>query len=176
MVLFGDLLRAQVFLDRQWIVGPAFHGRIVGDDHALEAVNAANARDDAGARHVIGINLPRGVPTDLQEVGAIIEKSSDAISSEQLAALEVFLAGALGPTLHHVVVHLAQVFGERLVRLLVLLEVLGRTIDLCLDYGHQLICWLCTVLGQSTYDGSRSSPHRSRRVSHHATGARPGNR
>ena len=38
-VLLGDLLRAQVLLDRQREVRAALDGRVVGDDHALAALD-----------------------------------------------------------------------------------------------------------------------------------------
>ena len=49
-VLLGDLLRAQVLLDRQREVGAALHRRVVGDDHALAALDHPDARDDARGR------------------------------------------------------------------------------------------------------------------------------
>ena len=50
LVLLGDLLRAQVLLDRQREVRAALHRRVVRDDHALPALDDADARDDARAR------------------------------------------------------------------------------------------------------------------------------
>ena len=44
-VLLSNLLRAEVFLHRHRIVGAAFDGRIVTDDHHLAAFNPANAGD-----------------------------------------------------------------------------------------------------------------------------------
>ena len=46
-VLLGDLLRAEVLLDRQRIVGAALHRRVVADDHHLPARHAADAGDHA---------------------------------------------------------------------------------------------------------------------------------
>ena len=47
VVLARDLLRAQVLLDGQRIVGAALDGRVVADDHALAAGDPADAGDDA---------------------------------------------------------------------------------------------------------------------------------
>ena len=44
-VLARDLLRAQMLLHRHRIVGAALDGRVVGDDHALAAGDAADAGD-----------------------------------------------------------------------------------------------------------------------------------
>ena len=50
VVLLGDLLGAQVLLHGQREVGAALHGRVVRDDHALAALDDADAGDDPGAR------------------------------------------------------------------------------------------------------------------------------
>ena len=136
VILCGDLLRAQVLLDGQRIIGAAFYGRIVGDDHAFEPVNPADTGNDAGARHVVAVDLPRGLPADFEEMGILVEQGANAIPRQQLAALQMLLPGALGPALHDVVVDLAQVIRERLVRLAVLFEFFRRAIDLGLDDGH----------------------------------------
>ena len=47
-VLQRDLLRAQVLLHRHRVVGAALHRRVVGDDHAFLAVDAADAGDHSG--------------------------------------------------------------------------------------------------------------------------------
>ena len=49
-VLLRDLLRAQVLLHRHRVVGAALHRRVVGDDHAFAARDAADAGDHAGGR------------------------------------------------------------------------------------------------------------------------------
>ena len=49
-VLLGDLLRAQVLLDREREVRAALDRRVVRDDHALAALDDADAGDDARAR------------------------------------------------------------------------------------------------------------------------------
>ena len=49
-VLQRDLLRAQVLLHRDRVVGAALDGGVVGDDHALAPADPADAGDDAGAR------------------------------------------------------------------------------------------------------------------------------
>ena len=49
-VLARDLLRAQVLLDGHRVIRAALDRRVVADDHAFAARNAADAGDDAGAR------------------------------------------------------------------------------------------------------------------------------
>ncbi len=43
----GDSLRPQVLLDRDRVVSAAFHGGVVGDHHAVGALNAPDPRDQA---------------------------------------------------------------------------------------------------------------------------------
>ena len=50
MVVARDLLRAQVLLHRDRIIGAALDGGVVGDDDAVAPAHAADAGDDAGAR------------------------------------------------------------------------------------------------------------------------------
>ena len=47
-VLLGDLLRPEVFLDRQWVITAALDGGIVGDDHRQSVLDAADPTDDPG--------------------------------------------------------------------------------------------------------------------------------
>ena len=51
-VLPGDLLGAQMLLDRNRVVGAAFHGRVVGHDHAFAPGYPADADDHARARDI----------------------------------------------------------------------------------------------------------------------------
>jgi hypothetical protein len=44
-VLAGDLLRSQVLLDGDRVVGPAFHGGVVGHDHAFATGHPADPGD-----------------------------------------------------------------------------------------------------------------------------------
>ena len=52
------------------VVSTAFYRGVVGDYHALDAVNAANTCDYTGTGHVIVVAFPAGKLTDL----AIIER------------------------------------------------------------------------------------------------------
>jgi len=77
MVLLGDLLRAQVLLHREREVRAALHGRVVRDDHALAALDDADARDDPGARRTAVVEIPRGECVELEERGAGIDEPVD---------------------------------------------------------------------------------------------------
>ena len=88
-VLEGDLLGAQVLLDRDRVVRPALHRRVVGDDHALDALDPADAGHDPGPRRVAVVQAVGGVGTQLEEGAAGIDQAVDAVADGQLAALAV---------------------------------------------------------------------------------------
>ena len=58
-VLLGDLLCAQMLLDREREVGAAFHSRVVGDDHALTAFDDSDPGHDSGRGCGGVVELPR---------------------------------------------------------------------------------------------------------------------
>jgi len=73
VVFFGDLLGTQMLLNCQGIIRAAFYSRVVRDDHALGPMYATNACDDPCAGHVVAVYLPRRLPSDLQEMRALVE-------------------------------------------------------------------------------------------------------
>ena len=91
-VLFGDLLRAQMLLDRHRIIGAALDGRIVGDDHRLAPFDAADPRHHAGAVHVAFVHAEGGERADLEERRAGIEQPRHALARGELAARDMALA------------------------------------------------------------------------------------
>ena len=89
MVVARDLLRAQVLLHGDGIVGAALDGGVVGDDHAVAPAHLADAGDDAGRRDVAVIHAVRRQRRQLQERAAGIEQRGDAVAHQELAALGV---------------------------------------------------------------------------------------
>ena len=79
--------RAQVLLDRQRVIGAAFHGGVIAHDHAFAALDAADARDDAGAGRIAIIHAVGGQRADLEEGAAGVDEALDALAGQQLAAL-----------------------------------------------------------------------------------------
>ena len=73
-VLQRDLLRAQVLLDRDRVVGAALDRRVVGDDQHVAARDAADAGDDAGRRRLVVVHVPRRERRQLEERRAGIEQ------------------------------------------------------------------------------------------------------
>ena len=115
-VVERHLLRAQVLLDRHRVVRAALDRRVVGDDHALAAADAADAGDDPRAGRVAVIHAVGGERAQLQERRALVHEPVDALARQQLAALGVALARPLSPALRDPRELLAQVGDERLVR------------------------------------------------------------
>ena len=66
LVLGCDLLRAQVLLDRERVVGAALDGGVVGDDHALLAVHDADAGHDARPRRIAVVHAVSGERRELE--------------------------------------------------------------------------------------------------------------
>ena len=98
-VLERDLLRADVLLDRQRIVGAALDRGVVGDDQHLASGDAADAGDDAGGRRLVVVQVPGGERRQLEERRARVEQLVDPLAHRQLALgampLEVLRAAAL---------------------------------------------------------------------------------
>ena len=95
-----DLLRAQVLLDGDRVVGAALDGGVVGDHHAGAAVDLAEAGDDPGARHHVGaaglaVHPGRGQRAELEERAARVEQPVHPLADQQLAAVGVLAAGGL---------------------------------------------------------------------------------
>ena len=94
LVLAGDLLRPQVLLHGERIVGPALHGRVVGDDHAGAARHQADAGDESRARQIVVVNALRRERRELEKRRPGIEQRIDPLAGQQLAGLAVL--GARG--------------------------------------------------------------------------------
>ena len=58
-VVSRDLLRPQVFLDGDRVVGPAFDGRVVGDDQNLASRYPPDPGHESGAGCLIVVEIPR---------------------------------------------------------------------------------------------------------------------
>ena len=66
-VLLRDGLRAQVLLHAEWIVRAAFHGRIVGDNHALHPLDPPDPGNHPRRWHRLAIHLMRCQLADLEK-------------------------------------------------------------------------------------------------------------
>ena len=139
VVLQGDLLRAHVLLDGERIIGAALDGGVVGHDHALDAADAADPRDDAGGRRFAVVHLIGGQRGDFEERRLGVEEQVDPLAGGLLPLLSVPPLGARPSAL----ARLRQPFREDLCEPLVILPVrreLGRAgIDLGVEDRHGVL-------------------------------------
>jgi hypothetical protein len=87
--LLRDLLRAQVLLHGDRVIGPALHGRVVADDHDLAAHDAAHARDGPRRRCRAVIHPVRRRGAHLEERRARVEQVRHPLPRQHLAARHV---------------------------------------------------------------------------------------
>ena len=84
-----------MLLDRERVVRAALHRRVVRDDDAFGAADAADAGDDPRAGRLVVVHAERGERRELEERRARVDQALDAVAREQLARARVPLAGAL---------------------------------------------------------------------------------
>src|SRR6185369_11327725 len=126
-----------MLLDRERVIGAAFHGRVVRDDHAARAADRADPADDAGCGQRLVVDAVAGQPADLEPRGLRIEELRDTLAREQLAALAMPRAGALRAALLDLFAQAPQVRRKRSVVRRVALEVLRGRIGLAPKRGHR---------------------------------------
>src|SRR5918994_556175 len=99
MVLFRDLLGAQMFLDGQRKIRSAFDGGVVGDDHDLAMANAPDAGDDACGGGFAVIEIVGGERREFEEWRTGVEQAFDPFPDEELSlfflSLTIFFATSL---------------------------------------------------------------------------------
>ena len=122
VVLAGDLLRPQVLLHRDGIIGAALDRRVVADDDAGPPLDPPDPGDDRGGMDVALVHAVGGERRQLQERRAGIEQPPHALARKQLAAIGVALARALVPALRRRRQPHAQFAGQQRHRRGVVLE------------------------------------------------------
>ncbi len=95
LVLARDLLRAQMLLHRDRIIGAALDRRVVADDHAFAPRHPPDPGDDAGGVDVALIHPERRKRRELEEGRARIDQPLDPFARQQFAAFGVAFARAL---------------------------------------------------------------------------------
>ncbi len=91
-VLARDFLGAQMLLHGDRKVRPALHRRVVDDDDAFAARDAADPGDDARRRDLAAIHAVGGELRQFEKGRARIEQGADALARQELAAGGVALA------------------------------------------------------------------------------------
>jgi len=79
-VLQSDLLGAQVLLHGQRVVAPAFHGGVVGDDHALDTLDPPDPRHDPRRGRRVLVDAVRREQPDLEERAGRVEQELHALA------------------------------------------------------------------------------------------------
>ncbi len=91
-VVAGDLLRPQMLLHGERIVGAALHRGIVRHHHAFAARDPADAGNEARPRQILAVHALRRQRRQLQEGRSGIQQRGDALARQQLARLGVLVA------------------------------------------------------------------------------------
>ena len=137
-VIGGNRLRAQVFLDRDRVVGAAFDGRIVGDDHAFLAGNPADTGNQAASGNpVVAVQFVARELADFEKRRTRVEQSVDALAHQHLAAAEVLGARLVIASLCDLGDPGAQVLDQHRHRRTVVFELGIARIDPRLDDAHR---------------------------------------
>ena len=130
-VLERDLHRPQRLAHGPRRARAAADRRVVGDDHALDVLDDADAGEHAGADREVA--APRGERRQLEQRGVAVDEQLDALAAQQLAALavalDVLVAAAVVDERQLAVVlgeQLEQVGPVGLVRLAALVDVIPQ--------------------------------------------------
>ena len=140
LVLEGDLLQAQRFLQAGGGDGAALDRAVVGDHQAAHAGDVADAGDDAAAclaAVLVVMQLVAGQRGQLEERSAGIEQQVDAFTRQQLAALLELGLGFLR-LVEHLLLDVAEGRDGCQHGFAVLREGFAMDIDFRLDHGHRL--------------------------------------
>jgi hypothetical protein len=135
-ILGRDLLRAQVLLHRQRIIGAALDRGVVDDDDAFGALDAADAGDDAGRGDVAAIHVPCRELADFEKGRAGVEKLRQPFARQQLAAPDMALARLVGAAARDGGGLVGNIGDQRLHAFRIGREGFGGGGELRLDDGH----------------------------------------
>ncbi len=135
-VLLGDLLGAQVLLDRDRVVGAALHRGVVGDDHALAPGHPADAGDDARRGHGVVVDAVGGELRELEKRRSRVEQQTDALAHRQLAPRHVALARRSAAAARDLLDFGAQVRDQRAHGVGVGAKSLASRVDASFEDGH----------------------------------------
>lgn len=105
-VLAGDLVGPQDLLERERVRGAAADGRVVGGDHALDALDDPDPGHDAAADPEVAAVADERL--QLEERAVAIDQQLDPLAREQLAALAVTGDVLLAPAPTDVVEHAVE--------------------------------------------------------------------
>jgi hypothetical protein len=93
-VLKGDVLRPQMLLDADGVVGAALDRRIVRNDDHLAAGDAGDGGNQARSGRLVVVHVPGGQRRELEQRRARIDQTFDSLADRELPLLPVPLKGA----------------------------------------------------------------------------------
>src|SRR4030095_328646 len=88
-ILQRDLLRSQVLLYRDRVIGAALHRRIVRDNDHVAPRHAADGRDDAGARRLVVVQPVARERRQFEKRRTRVDEARNALAYRQLALLSM---------------------------------------------------------------------------------------
>ena len=168
-----DLAEPVALLQRVRVDRATAYGRIVGDDHALDALDHADAADDAAADRVVG--REPGDRAQLQERRVAVDQQLDPLAWQQPAARVVpghvlLTAAGAGPVQRIVQLPEPVQHGGAIVQIGGRPRVDGRAQD-----RHQVMTLLWLV-GHGRCRAVRRTPERPRASPERPDRSRPGSR
>ena len=155
--LARDFLRPQMLLDGQRVVGAALDGRVVADNHAFAAGNAADAGDDPCSSDRAVVHPVGGELRELEERRTGVDQGADALARQQLAARDVLRTSGGAATLLDRFDLRPQIRDQRGHRIAIPCERRVARIKLGFERGHGR-------RGVSSARALRAAPRAARRV------------
>ena len=144
-----------MLLHGQRVVGSAFDGGVIGDDHAFVPGNDAYAGDDSSARHFIVVHPVRRKWAQFEKRSRRVDQALDAFAREQLAAfvmaVDVLFAAAQG----HPVQAFAKILGKGAVRIAVRLKLRVAEIHAGRQFGGIVPVHRAVAYRSCSYAGKR---------------------
>jgi hypothetical protein len=112
-VVQGDLLGAQMLLDRHRVIGAALDRGVIGDHHHLTARHPADPGDHPGGRRLPVVHPVGGQRCQFEKGGARVEQPVHPVPGQQLSPRGVARAGSLAAAEPRGGQLVAQVRGQR---------------------------------------------------------------
>ena len=125
-----------MLLHGQREVRPSLHGRVVRDDHALRALDHADACDDSRAWRIAFVEIPGRERVQLEERRVRVDQAIDALTRRELAARAVALDRLVAAAASDLLGALMQLRDERSHPLVTARELVGAALDLRHKDGH----------------------------------------
>ena len=135
----GDLLRPEVFLDGERVVGPPLHGGVVRHHHHEPSRNRSHPGDEARRRSGRVVAVETGERSDFEEGRSRIGEALDPLPDEELPLFPVAGARPASPAFARGGEPLPQILAEFPVMPFVGPELVGSGRDAGLEPGQQSV-------------------------------------